>query len=69
MAIQSSICIFVIGHFFTTKKNKLVFCAWFSGVSAEGITEKENKKEKNKPTTACRHTHNLSLWSGELAIF
>lgn len=44
MAIQSSVFIFIIGHFFVEKKNKLGFCAWFSRVSAEGTTEKENKK-------------------------
>lgn len=68
MTIQSSIFIFGFDHFVAEKENKLGFCAWFSEVSAEGTTEKENKKEENKPTMACRHTHKFYPWSGGLMI-
>lgn len=72
MAIQSTIFIFVIAISSWKRKKKdfffFFFCAWFLGVRAEGTKEKENEKEQDKPTTACRHTHKLLHGQEDLGL-
>lgn len=65
MAIQSSVFTFIIGHFFVEKKNKLGFRAWFSRVSAEGTTEKENKKKNRINQQQLAGIHSSFLHSQE----